>query len=44
MLKVLVTIILSLMIALVIFWPRIKQYVWLKISRRILDHLMGGKR
>jgi hypothetical protein len=44
MLKTIVTIILIIFIALVIFWPRLKEYLWFKICRRIVDQLMGGEK
>lgn len=44
MLKAIVTIILLVFIAVVLFWPWFQKYICLKICRRIVDYLMGGKR
>jgi hypothetical protein len=44
MLKTIVTIILLVFIAMVLFWSWLKKYVWLKICRQLVNYLMGGKK
>ena len=42
MYKIVLLITLSSVAGVILFWPWIKKYVWLKICRRIVNYLMGG--
>ncbi|HEX3046210.1 MAG TPA: hypothetical protein VHY08_15750 [Bacillota bacterium] len=44
MIKAIVTIILLVVMALILFWRQLKTHVWLRICRMIFNHLMGGKK